>query len=63
MSASNGPDAFVVTGAEPSGRYRPRLRYELIACGLHGHELPGTDAGALRPEDGIFARETEGPAE
>jgi hypothetical protein len=49
MSASNGPDAFVVTGAEPSRRYRPRLL--------------GTDAGALRPEDGIFARETEGPAE
>ena len=24
-------------------RYRPKLRYELIGCGLHGHELLGTD--------------------
>jgi hypothetical protein len=34
--------------------YRPKLRYELIGCGLHGHELLGTDgadpraAGAVR---------------
>jgi uncharacterized membrane protein (DUF2068 family) len=61
MCASNGPDGFVAApGAEPSRRYRPRLRYELIGCGLHGYELLGTDAGALRPEDGIFARESGG---
>ena len=47
-------------GAERPRRYRPRLRYELIDCGLHGHELLGTDAAALRPEDGVFARETDG---
>lgn len=41
-------------------RFRPSLRYELIGCGLHGHELLGTDAATLRPEDGLFARETDG---
>jgi uncharacterized membrane protein (DUF2068 family) len=41
-------------------RYRPKLRYELIGCGLHGHELLGTDAAALRDGDQLFARETGG---
>ena len=41
-------------------RYLPKLRYELIGCGLHGHELLGTDAASLRPEDGIFARDADG---
>lgn len=47
-------------GTERPRRFRPRLRYELIDCGLHGHELLGTDAAALRQEDGIFAREAGG---
>ena len=37
-------------------RFRPRFRYELIDCGLHGHELLGTDAAAIRPEDAVFVR-------
>jgi uncharacterized membrane protein (DUF2068 family) len=41
-------------------RYIPRLRYELIDCGLHGHELLGTDAAQLRDEDALFAREGDG---
>lgn len=47
-------------GTEKPRRYRPKLRYELIDCGLHGHELLGTDAAALRAEDGLFARESGG---
>jgi uncharacterized membrane protein (DUF2068 family) len=47
-------------GTERPRRYLPRLRYELIGCGLHGHELLGTDAAALRPEDSMFARELGG---
>ncbi len=43
-------------GTERPRRFRPRLRYELLSCGLSGHELVGTDAGELRPEDTIFAR-------
>ena len=47
-------------GTERPRRYRPKLRYELIGCGLHGHELLGTDAAALRPQDDLFAREAGG---
>jgi uncharacterized membrane protein (DUF2068 family) len=47
-------------GTERPRRYRPRLRYELVGCGLHGHELLGTDAAKLRPQDGLFAREAGG---
>ena len=47
-------------GSERPRRFRPKLRYELIGCGLHGHELLGTDAAALRQEDEIFARESGG---
>jgi uncharacterized membrane protein (DUF2068 family) len=47
-------------GTERPRRYLPKLRYELIGCGLHGHELLGTDAAALRPEDSLFARDSGG---
>jgi uncharacterized membrane protein (DUF2068 family) len=47
-------------GTERPRRYLPRLRYELISCGLHGHELLGTDAARLRPGDAVFAREADG---
>jgi hypothetical protein len=38
----------------PARRIRPH--YELISCGLSGHELVGADARELRDEDAIFAR-------
>jgi uncharacterized membrane protein (DUF2068 family) len=44
-------------GTQKPRRFRPRFHYELIACGLAGHELVGTDAGELRPEDALFARD------
>jgi uncharacterized membrane protein (DUF2068 family) len=47
-------------GTEKPRRYLPKLRYELIGCGLHGHELLGTDAAELRAEDGLFARDSGG---
>lgn len=34
-------------GAEAPRRFRPKLRYELVGCGLHGHELVGTDLAAI----------------
>jgi uncharacterized membrane protein (DUF2068 family) len=55
------PPAHVpAPGTERPRRYRPKLQYELIGCGLHGHELLGTDAAALRAEDELFAREVGG---
>jgi uncharacterized membrane protein (DUF2068 family) len=56
--ALDGPAA--PPGTERPRRYRPKLRYELIDCGLHGHELLGTDAARLRAEDAVFAREADG---
>lgn len=42
------------------GRHRRRLDYELIACGLEGHALAGTDAAVIGPEDALLARECDG---
>jgi uncharacterized membrane protein (DUF2068 family) len=41
-------------------RLKPRLHYELLVCGLAGHELLGLDAAELRPEDAVIAREIAG---
>lgn len=58
--ANARPAHVQAPGTEKPRRFRPRLRYELIDCGLHGHALLGTDAAALRPEDELFARESDG---
>jgi uncharacterized membrane protein (DUF2068 family) len=46
---------------QPPGTPPPRkslqLHWELLVCGVRGHEFAGTDAAALRPEDAILARE------
>ncbi len=44
---------------EPS-RFRPRFHYELLVCGLSGHELIGVDARDLRDDEGVIAREYDG---
>ena len=38
-------------------RFLPRFHYELLACGISGHELIGTDARELRAEDAVVARD------
>ena len=63
MATSEKPQPgtlLAAPGTERPRRYLPKLRYELVGCGLHGHELLGTDAAALRAEDGLFARESGG---
>lgn len=42
-------------GTEKPRRFRPRFHWELLACGVSGHELVGLDAERLRPEDAVFA--------
>jgi uncharacterized membrane protein (DUF2068 family) len=45
---------------QPPGTQPPRrwhLHWELLVCGLRGHELAGTDAAELRPDDALLARE------
>ena len=41
-------------------RFVPRFHWELLVCGVAGHELVGLDARRLRPEDAIVAREADG---
>jgi uncharacterized membrane protein (DUF2068 family) len=41
-------------------RFRPKFHYELFVCGARGHELLGTNAAELRPEDAFFARSSGG---
>src|SRR3954465_8351070 len=41
-------------------RFRPKLHYELLVCGVSGHELVGTDAAELRPQDQVLAVDAEG---
>ena len=53
MSRVNGEPP----GTQPPRRFRPRLHWELLICSVRGHELVGTDAAELRPQDAIFARE------
>ena len=47
------------TLVEPS-RFRPKLHWELLVCGISGHELVGCDARDLHPEDSLVARELGG---
>jgi uncharacterized membrane protein (DUF2068 family) len=47
-------------GTQKPRRFRPRFHWELLVCGVRGHELIGTDAAQLRPEDAVIAREENG---
>jgi uncharacterized membrane protein (DUF2068 family) len=47
-------------GTQKPRRFRPHLHWELIACGVGGHELVGTDAREIGPEHAVFAREYDG---
>ncbi len=47
-------------GTQTPRRFRPRFHWELLVCGVSGHELIGTDAARLRPEDAVVAREEHG---
>lgn len=47
-------------GTQKPRRFRPRFHWELLVCGVRGHELIGTDAARLRPEDAVVVREESG---
>src|SRR5947209_5130882 len=42
------------------GRSWHKIDWELVACGFRGHELVGTDAAELRPEDRLIGRDEGG---
>lgn len=54
------PLLLPIPGTEPRRRFRPRIDWELIACGLHGHELVGAEAGSISKEHASYARDIEG---
>jgi hypothetical protein len=45
---------------ETPRRFVPRFHWELLVCGVAGHELVGLDARSLRPRDAVVAREVDG---
>jgi len=47
-------------GVVKPARFRPKFHWELLVCGVRGHELVGTDAAELRPEDALIARVSDG---
>ena len=47
-------------GTHRPSRFRPQFHWELLVCGVAGHELIGLDAAELRPEDALFARDIDG---
>jgi uncharacterized membrane protein (DUF2068 family) len=49
-----------VSVGEKPRRFVPRFHWELIACGVDGHELIGMDAREIRPEDSPLVREHDG---
>ena len=49
-----------IPGTVKPRRFRPRFHYELLVCGVGGHELVGTDAAELDPEDPVVAFERDG---
>src|SRR5919199_1424211 len=47
-------------GTERPRRVVPRFHWELLACGVSGHELLATDVAELRPGDDVVARDLAG---
>jgi len=65
MNTRTGPAGQWGSGFEsPPGteapRRRPRLRYELLGCAWHGHDLVGTDAATVVADDAVVVRESGG---
>jgi uncharacterized membrane protein (DUF2068 family) len=49
-----------VSVGEKPRRFVPKFHWELIACGVSGHELIGLDVRRIRPEDNLVVRELDG---
>jgi uncharacterized membrane protein (DUF2068 family) len=60
VSSDDASGAAQLPGTVKPKRFRPKLHYELLVCGISGHELVGTDAAELRPQDQVLAVDAEG---
>lgn len=54
------PEPRPLPGTVKPSRLRPRFHWELLVCGLRGHELVGLDAAELTTDDALIAREVDG---
>ena len=43
-------------GIERPKRFRPKFHYELLVCGVQGHQLVGTDVAEILPQDSLVVR-------
>ena len=59
MSNSSSELPGVSVGEKPR-RFVPTFHWELLACGVDGHELVGLDAREIRAEDRALVREIDG---
>lgn len=57
MDSSSIPGVSV---SQKPRRFVPRFHWELLACGVSGHELVGLDAAQVGPEDAPLVREHDG---
>jgi uncharacterized membrane protein (DUF2068 family) len=53
-------DAARPPGTTKPSRFLPMLHYELLVCGISGHELIGTTAAEVREDDRLVVREQDG---
>jgi uncharacterized membrane protein (DUF2068 family) len=49
-----------VSVGEKPRRFVPRFHWELLVCGIEGHELVGLDVREIRPDDAPVVREYDG---
>jgi len=47
-------------GIDKPKRLRPKFHWELLACGVSGHELIGLDAKQVGPDDALVVRQADG---
>lgn len=59
-SGGGSGDGFELPPGTEAPRRRPRLRYELLGCAWHGHDLVGTDAATVVADDAVVVRESGG---
>ena len=57
---ADAPAAAPGVRRTPPARFVPRLHWELLVCGVAGHELMALDAGRVRPVDALVVREIDG---
>lgn len=59
LTMTKPPHTRALPGTTEPRRFIPRFHYELLVCGVRGHELVGTEAAEVRAEDASVVRAGE----